>query len=65
MFDVVEDLIVAGQREDVPRGYVLERVKDVIDARRELYYMTDEIAEYDSAVILSLFNMLWPEESNG
>lgn len=65
MFDVVEDVVLKGKESELSRDYVLARVENVIDARREMHSMSDEVAEYDSAVILALFNLMWPEESNG
>lgn len=62
MFDVVENVVLKSRERGLPRDYTLARVELVIDTRREMHVMSDEVAEYDSAVILALFNLMWPEE---
>lgn len=63
MFSVVEGIV--RKNRNAPRSLVLDTVSEIVIARKLLWAMTDEVAEYDSRVIHGLFDLLWPEESNG
>lgn len=63
MFGVVENIVQ--KNRDAPRAMVRDTISEIVDVRKTLWAMDDDVAEYDSRVIHGLFDLLWPKENDG